>query len=137
MLNQRFLVALAACSLVGSPLCHSHAQEIESRSYPVLSGVGLALNAKDGHIYVGKVLPQSPADKSGLITAGDRLVSIEVDGTEISLDGKTVGEACSATTSFPHRIASMKALPNESGCLNRNVTEIYCLQKSRSNFLDF
>ena len=35
------------------------------------------------------------------------------------------------------RIASMKALPNKSGCLNRNVTEIYCLQKSRSNFLDF
>ena len=34
-------------------------------------------------------------------------------------------------------IDSLKALPNESGCLNRNVTEIPCLQKRRSNFRDF
>jgi len=95
MLNQRFLVTLAACSLVGSLLLQSHAQEIESRSYPVLSGVGLALNAKDGQIYVGKIVPKSPADKSGLIKEGDRLVSIEVDGKETSLDEKTVGEAAS------------------------------------------
>jgi thiol-disulfide isomerase/thioredoxin len=62
---------------------------------PHLSGVGLALNAKDGHIYVGKVLLKSPADKSGLIPEGARLVSIEVNGKETSLDGKTVGEAAS------------------------------------------
>ena len=95
MLNHRFLVALAACSLVGSLLSQSHAQEIESRSYPVLSGIGAALYSEDGHLYVGKVLPKSPADKSGLIKEGDRLVSIEVDGKETSLDGKTVGEAAS------------------------------------------
>jgi thiol-disulfide isomerase/thioredoxin len=68
-------------------------QEVEAKSYPVLSGVGLALYTKDGHVYVAKVLPNSPADKSGMITTGAQLVSIEVDGTTSSFDGKSIGEA--------------------------------------------
>lgn len=95
MLKQLFVVVLAASWLIGSIVRQSHAQEVESKSYPVLSGVGLALNSKDGHVYVGKVVPKSPAEKSGLIREGARLVSVEVSGKETSLDGKTVGEAAS------------------------------------------
>lgn len=81
--------------IVSAVMPTAHAQETRSKSYSVLSGVGLALNAKDGHIYVGKSLPKSPADESGLIREGARLASVEVDGAETSLDGKTVGEAAS------------------------------------------
>ncbi len=95
MLNQLFVVILVATWLFGSIVHESHAQEVESKSYPVLSGVGLALNAKEGHIYVAKVIPKSPADNSALIREGARLVSVEVNGKETLLDGKTVGETAS------------------------------------------
>jgi thiol-disulfide isomerase/thioredoxin len=92
MLKKLFVTVIAASSSFHSIACLSHAQEIESKSYPVLSGVGLALDTKDGHVYVGKVLPRSPADESGQISEGAQLVSIEVNGKETLLDGKTVGE---------------------------------------------
>ncbi len=95
MLKHILLAVLAASWLSGSIVRQSDAQDLESKSYPVLSGVGLALNAKDGHLYVGKVVPKSPADQSGLIPEGAQLVSIEVNGKETLLDGKTVGEAAS------------------------------------------
>jgi thiol-disulfide isomerase/thioredoxin len=72
-----------------------HAQEAAAKSYPVLSGVGLALRAEEGGIWVAKVLPNSPAAASRLIEEGARLLAVEVDGKETSLDGKTVGEAAS------------------------------------------
>ncbi|MDA1231006.1 MAG: hypothetical protein O2856_09550, partial [Planctomycetota bacterium] len=77
---------------VGAIDRQSHAQEVEPKSYPVLSGVGLALYTQEGHVYVGKVVPKSPADESGLIPEGARLISIEVNGKDTLLDGKTVGE---------------------------------------------
>ena len=86
---------MPASWLLGSVVHESHAQEVGAKSYPVLSGVGLALNAKGGHIYVGKVVTKSPAAKSGLIRAGARLVSVDVNGKETSLDGKSVGETAS------------------------------------------
>lgn len=95
MLNQLFVAALGISSLLGAIMHDTHAQEVESRSYPVLSGVGLALRAKEGHLFVGKVVAKSPADESGLIRKGARLVSVEVNGKYTSLDGKTVSDAAS------------------------------------------
>ncbi|MGB7327946.1 MAG: thioredoxin-like domain-containing protein [Rubripirellula sp.] len=75
--------------------CPSYADEPDSRSYPVLSGIGIALTRSEGHLRVGHVLDGSPADKSGILTKDDRLISVEINGTFTSLDGKTVGEAAS------------------------------------------
>ncbi len=95
MLKQLVVIVLAASWLCDLIERQSHAQEVESKSYPVLSGVGIALGAKDGHLYVGKVVPKSPADTSGLIHEGARLFSVEINGKVTVLDGKTVGEAAS------------------------------------------
>jgi hypothetical protein len=70
MWNQHLLAVLALLSLIASG---SSTQEAENTSYPVLSGVGLALSAKDGHIYAGVVVPKSPAEKSGLLLPGEVL----------------------------------------------------------------
>jgi thiol-disulfide isomerase/thioredoxin len=73
----------------------THAGQKDAKSYPVLSGVGIALQSEEGQLFVGKVVPHSPADKSGRIHTGDRLVSVETDGHTTPLDGKTIGEAAS------------------------------------------
>lgn len=67
----------------------------EPKSYPVLSGVGLALGPRDGYVVVAKILPDSPAAGSGHIAEGARIVSIEVDGKEVNLKGKDVGDVVS------------------------------------------
>ncbi len=79
------------CTFVGA----RSAQDEKDKSYPVLSGVGIALQAKDGSLFASVVVPKSPADKSGLILAGARLVSVETNGETYTLDGKTVGYAAS------------------------------------------
>lgn len=71
----------------------THAAGAGSKSYPVLSGIGLALKTEQGHILVGGIVPQSPADQSGKIPAGARIVSVTTSGKETMLAGKSVGEA--------------------------------------------
>ncbi len=43
---------------------------------PPPAGVGLALRIDEGRVLVGKILPDSPAERSGLIAAGDRILAI-------------------------------------------------------------
>lgn len=84
---------LSLSFLVGMIVSETHAAGAESKSYPVLSGIGVALKAEQGHILVGQIVPKSPADKSGLIPEGARIVSVEINGTETLLDGRSIGEA--------------------------------------------
>lgn len=95
MPSQLFVATVSAIFMVNSLVHATHAQEVEAKSYPVLSGVGIALNAKDGHIFALKIIPKSPADESGVIEKGSRLVSVDVNGETFSLDGKSVGDAAS------------------------------------------
>jgi len=71
------------------------AADEKGKSYPVLSGVGVALREEGGEIYVGKVLPGAPAHESGLISDGAQLVSVETGGILTLLNGKSVGETAS------------------------------------------
>jgi thiol-disulfide isomerase/thioredoxin len=119
MANQLSAAIVAAFLLVGSIVHESHAQEVETKSYPVLSGVGLALNVKEDRIYVGKVVPKSPADKSGLIPEGARLVSVKVDGKETLLDGKTVGQAASLIRGPVGTELVLTVIPSKDGAANK------------------
>lgn len=84
---------LSLLCLLGVITSATQAAGAETKSYPVLSGLGLALKTEQGHILVGGIVPKSPADKSGKIPAGTRLVSVTASGKETLLDGKSVGEA--------------------------------------------
>lgn len=88
---------LSLFCLFGTIVTETHAagagSKTDSKSYPVLSGLGLALKVEQGHILVGGIIPKSPADQSGKIPAGARLVSVTASGKETLLDGKSVGEA--------------------------------------------
>ncbi len=84
---------LSLSCLIGMIVSQAHAAGAESKSYPVLSGIGVALKAEQGHILVGSIVPKSPADKSGLIPEGARIVSVAISGKETMLDGKSIGEA--------------------------------------------
>jgi thiol-disulfide isomerase/thioredoxin len=95
MLNQLFVTAVSASIIASLAVNTTRAQGMEPKSYLVLPGVGIALNAKDGHLFAFKIVPKSPADESGLIKEGSRLVSVEVNGEIFSLDGKSVGDAAS------------------------------------------
>jgi len=72
-----------------------YADELNTKSYPVLSGVGIALRQDEGELFVGVVVANSPADKSGRIHKGDRLVAVQTDDKKTPLSGKTIGEAAS------------------------------------------
>ena len=85
------IIFAASCVLMAT----ARAEDIEPKSYPVLSGVGLALDHKDGQIVVSGVVAKSPADESAQISVGDRITSVNVNGREESLAGKTVGDAVS------------------------------------------
>jgi thiol-disulfide isomerase/thioredoxin len=76
-------------------LCHTTSRADEWKSYPVISGVGIALRAEGANLLVGVVLPESPADKCGKIQVGDLIASLEADGKQTSLKEKTLGEAAS------------------------------------------
>ena len=82
--------------LIASVSTHTaYAQEPESKSYPILSGVGIALRSEDGQLFVTTVIPKSPAERSRRIHAGDKLVSIETNGKSTPLYRTTIGEAAS------------------------------------------
>jgi carboxyl-terminal processing protease len=94
-MTRRRLAILLPIFLIASLQSHGDTQEAQAKSYPVLSGVGCVLREKEGHNFVTKVLPGSPADRSKQIGEGDRLVAVEINGDETSLDGKTYNEAAS------------------------------------------
>ena len=91
MLIHRRLASLTLCVLAIS----ASADESRPKSYPVLSGVGIALKQVQGELFAAVVVPDSPADKCGRIHKGDRLVAMQVGESRISLKGKSVGEAAS------------------------------------------
>ncbi len=86
-----FIVALAAPTFAQEPL----AKETAPVSYPVLSGVGLALRISDGSICVFKVLPDSIAAKSKAIREGDQILSVQNGDKLVVVEGKSVGEVVS------------------------------------------
>lgn len=94
MLILRRLICLMLCvpAIVVLTAC---ADESNTKSYPVLSGVGIALKQLQGELFAGAVVADSPADKCGRIHKGDRLVAVQVGDTRILLSGKTIGEAAS------------------------------------------
>jgi thiol-disulfide isomerase/thioredoxin len=71
------------------------ANESDKKSYPVLSGVGIALRENNGQLFVGAIVADSPADNSGRIHKGDRLVAVQTDNKNILLSRKSIGEAAS------------------------------------------
>ena len=93
MMTHRFRAALMCfLAIATASVC---ADEPETKSYPVLSGVGIALRESEGELFVGFVVPDSPADKSGRIHKGDRIVAVQFDDQKTTLNGKTIGEAAS------------------------------------------
>lgn len=95
MRNQLSAICFAVASLISPVSSGTGAETDEPKSYPVLSGVGVALAARDTSLYITAVVAESPADRSGMILKGSRLVSIATDGEKVPLTGKTVGEAAS------------------------------------------
>ncbi len=91
MFAKRLLFALGMLATVLSTYAASSRAE-EPTSYPVLSGIGVALQEEDGSIFIANIVTDSPADKSGKLYVGDRLISVEERGKPISLQEKTVGE---------------------------------------------
>jgi thiol-disulfide isomerase/thioredoxin len=50
--------------------------DANARSPMEQAGVGVALARRDGQLFVGRVLPDTPADRSGTIHKGDRLIAV-------------------------------------------------------------
>lgn len=65
----------------------------EAKSYPVLSGIGIALRAEDGWLCINKIVAESPAERSERLQKGDRLIAVEECGKTTSLRDRTMGEA--------------------------------------------
>ncbi|MEO2014167.1 MAG: thioredoxin-like domain-containing protein [Fuerstiella sp.] len=92
------IVALIACWSASADEASTSPRTIvdaEAKSYPVLSGVGIALKKHQNDLFATMVVADSPADKCGRIHKGDRLVAVRIGYTRTLLSGKTVGEAAS------------------------------------------
>ena len=88
LLGIRFVIEVAFClAFLGAGVVLI--ADDSPKSYPVLSGVGIALREEAGGIYVGKVLPGTSAHESGLISEGAQLVSAEIGGVLTLLEGKS------------------------------------------------
>lgn len=91
MLAHRLLTTLSCVlAIARASVC---ADEPDTKSYPVLSGVGIALRESEGELFVGAIVPDSPADKSKRIHNGDRLVAVRSDDRKTTLIGTSIGEA--------------------------------------------
>jgi thiol-disulfide isomerase/thioredoxin len=86
-----FIVVLAAPTFSQEP----SAAVTAPVSYPVLSGVGLALDISDGAFYVFKVMPDSVADKSKAVGKGDQILSVQNGDKVVEVQGKPLGEVVS------------------------------------------
>ena len=64
-------------------------------SFPVVSGIGVALSITDAGPLVFKVLPDSVAEKSGRLHKGDRILWIREGDRTIDLKGKKLGDVVS------------------------------------------
>ena len=95
MLIDRRFPLVVLCVLAIMPNFKVFADESDTKSYPVLSGVGIALREDNGELFVVAVVTDSPADDSGRIHKGDRLVAVQADNKKILLSGKSIGEAAS------------------------------------------
>lgn len=71
------------------------AREDPSPSYPVLAGIGVALEITEDGPKIVKVVPGSAAEKSAALHPGDRILSIRDGGKETALKRKTLGEVVS------------------------------------------
>jgi thiol-disulfide isomerase/thioredoxin len=56
-------------------------EKSRSQHPPRQAGIGTALRIDDGHVFVNKVLPESPAARSNLINANDQIVAV-AEGNE-------------------------------------------------------
>jgi thiol-disulfide isomerase/thioredoxin len=108
LLNLASVVCLVSCvALMGLPLLFiavmafpAFSQELnpisnDAISYPVLSGVGMALDISDGAAYVFKVMPDSVADKSKVIHKGDQIISVQNGDKIVAVQGMSLGEVVS------------------------------------------
>jgi hypothetical protein len=71
------------------------AEKTSPTSYPVLSGVGVALADSEGAIRVAKVLPDSPAARSKAVHEGDQIVSVLNADETVIVEGKSLGDVVS------------------------------------------
>lgn len=94
-LGPPFALAVATWWFVGCLMLKTEGLASESASYPVLSGVGIALQEAGGDLVIGTVVANSPAEESGMLREGCRVVSVEIDGKRTSLEGVSVGDAAS------------------------------------------
>ena len=93
LIDRRFpLVVLCILAITNFK---AFADESDTKSYPVLSGVGIALREDNGELFVGAIVTDSPADNSDCIRKGDRLVAVQADNKKMLLSGKSIGEAAS------------------------------------------
>src|SRR3954469_7040967 len=70
-------------------------REPPASSYPVLSGVGVALSIEDAGPRIAKVVPGSAAERSGRLKDGDRILTIRNGGETVVVRGKKLGEVVS------------------------------------------
>ena len=102
------LIGVGGHCLADEPVAKS------AKSYPVISGIGVALRKEADQMLVGKVLPNSPAARSKQLTEGDRLVAVETAGKEFSVAGKSVGEVAGLIRGPVGTKVGLKIIPAES-----------------------
>lgn len=93
----RFLAAVILSWMATHVFAHQPpVDESVAVSYPILSGVGVALRVDEGVCLISRVLPDTPAHKSGVLTEGDELVSVRNGDELVRVQGKPFGEIASA-----------------------------------------
>jgi thiol-disulfide isomerase/thioredoxin len=108
--------AMVATSMVGAIAGEDHeASKDRKSSYPVLSGIGVALAITDAGPEIAMVLPGSVAEKSGGLNKGDRIRSVREGDRAIPVKGKSLGEVVSLIRGPVGTTVTLEIVPENHG----------------------
>lgn len=99
-MSRRRVAAVVAGCVALLVLRIAQCEEKESRKerasrYPVLSGIGVALSMVDAGARIGKIVPDSAADRCGRLNEGDVIVAVRNGEKMVALKGKRLGDVVS------------------------------------------
>jgi len=101
----------------------------ESDAHPQ-AGVGAALRIQDGKVFVGKVLPETPAAESGEIEPGDQIIAVAEGNDEpVDVAGMRLSQIVGAIRGAEGTTVRLTILP-----AGKDPAELVVVSLTRGNF---
>lgn len=97
---------------------------------PVQAGIGAALDIRDGKVFVGKVVPETPAAKSSEIKPNDQILAVaEGDGEPVEVTGMQMAKVVGMIRGMKGSVVRLTILP-----AGKDQTDVLVVSLTRGTF---